>query len=76
MRREESNLQKRAKIDALKMTDDEWTRIKYLIELLEVRCNHLFSVLSLIIYGNSCLIWPSRLFHRMGHQYFIPAFLL
>ena len=34
--REETDFNKRAKIDALKLSDEEWTRVENFIDLLKV----------------------------------------
>lgn len=39
--REELDLEKRRKIDALKLTVDEWTRVEKMITLLEVSTHSL-----------------------------------
>ena len=38
--REESDLEKRRKIDALKLTEEEWKRVKLFMDLLRVCFNY------------------------------------
>jgi hypothetical protein len=60
--REEPDLRKRPKIEALVLGDDEWTRVYLLRELLEVSNNHKYRCSSSLIFVYSMPIAPNRPF--------------
>ena len=72
---QESDLSKRAKIDYLKLTSNEWSRVGQFADLLSV---HTFYISCEVAIKLHCLcslpMWLSKLFHRTRVQHFIWPF--
>lgn len=59
---EESDVNKRTKLTALNLTDEEWGRVKQVIEILGVRTLFFNLVNHLLIISYSCPMWLNRPF--------------